>query len=113
MGEVAAAWHAQNTRPESGFLSGNSPQEQPIRRVFVVGCGHSGTSVLFRSVGNMRGVRCMKKETALFIKNTEGDDRLRNVLEDWDGLARRGNFSMWVEKTPRVSHQFWDQSNAN
>ena len=50
----------------------------------------------------MRGVRCLKKETALFIKNEEGDERLKNVLADWDGIARKGNYMAWVEKTPRV-----------
>ena len=50
----------------------------------------------------MRGVRCLKKETALFVKNTGGDDRLRNVLADWDSLAVKGNYRAWVEKTPRV-----------
>lgn len=72
------------------------------RRVFVVGCGHSGTSLLLRSIGNMPGVRCIQRETALFHKNTEGDERLQNVLSDWDRIAKRGNFSTWVEKTPRV-----------
>ena len=81
----------------------NSNENNSIRRIFVVGCGHSGTSLLFRSIGNMRGVRCLKKETALFIKNTEGDERLKNVMADWDGMAQKGNFLAWVEKTPRVS----------
>ena len=73
-----------------------------ITRVFVVGCGHSGTSLLFRSIGNMRHVRCLQKETALFVKNTEGDERLISTMEEWDNLARESNYSYWVEKTPRV-----------
>jgi hypothetical protein len=50
----------------------------------------------------MRGVRCLQKETALFVKNTEGDARLKSVMAEWDALALQGNYSSWVEKTPRV-----------
>ena len=82
--------------------NGSRDGEFPITRIFVVGCGHSGTSLLFRSIGNLRHVRCLEKESALFVKNTEGDDRLRSMMEEWDELARKGNYSFWVEKTPRV-----------
>jgi hypothetical protein len=106
---VSAAWQLQARKTAAGWMSSGvtasgtkDSSNNNIRRIFVVGCGHSGTSLLFRSIGNMRGVRCLKKETALFIKNTEGDERLRNVMADWDGMAQKGNFLAWVEKTPRV-----------
>jgi len=109
---VSAAWQLQTQKRGAGWISSGIAASRTkdsgnnIRRIFVVGCGHSGTSLLFRSIGNMRGVRCLKKETALFIKNTEGDERLRNVMADWDGMAQKGNFLAWVEKTPRVSFFF-------
>lgn len=74
-----------------------------MTHVYVVGCGHSGTSVLFRSIGNLPGVRCIQQETRLFHRNTGGAGRLRKVLAGWDDAAREGNFTAWVEKTPRVS----------
>jgi hypothetical protein len=105
---ASAAWQIQARTTGADWMSSGitasrtSINNNSIRRIFVVGCGHSGTSLLFRSIGNMRGVRCLKKETALFIKNTEGDERLRNVMADWDDMAQKGNFQAWVEKTPRV-----------
>jgi len=74
-----------------------------IRRFFVVGCGHSGTSLLLRTIGNMPLVRCIQRETAIFHKKNVGDAKIETVLAYWDRIARRGNFSAWVEKTPRVS----------
>lgn len=50
----------------------------------------------------MPGVRCIEKETALFKKNEGHDNALSEKLIRWDTLAKDGNFSAWVEKTPKV-----------
>lgn len=78
----------------------NSPDQ--VQRVFVVGCGHSGTSLLLRTIGNFRNVRCLEKETSLFIRSFT-NHWIRKSLRKWDEEAVQGQYSIWVEKTPRVS----------
>lgn len=74
---------------------------QNITRVFVVGCGHSGTSLLLRTIGNFKGVMALNNETNVLGKFS--GNLLKRKLSLWDELAERGNYSHWVEKTPKVS----------
>ena len=54
---ASAAWQLQARTTGQGWVSGGvtasragAAMSDTVRRVFVVGCGHSGTSLLFRSI---------------------------------------------------------------
>lgn len=84
------------------FLNGTVFTSDSIQRVFIVGCGHSGTSLLYRTVGNLPTVLCQGRETGLFLtkkKNKEGF--IRKTVAEWDEECISRGFKLWVEKTPK------------
>lgn len=90
-----------NTNKLSG-TGGGQLQPSEINRIFVVGCGHSGTSLLLRTIGNLPGVRCFSIETGLFLHNRP-EKEIVETLAVWDKETSEAEFPAWVEKTPKVS----------
>ena len=82
-----------------GASAPSAVDSERIRRVFIVGCGHSGTSLLLRTIVNMRGIYCIPKETYIFEKERS---YIENAIQSWDRKAKEGNFTHWAEKTPKV-----------
>lgn len=62
--------------------------------IFIVGCGHSGTTLLLRIVGSHPNVHPIMKETAVFSK------KRTYLLRDFDLAALQNGKKRWVEKTP-------------
>ncbi|KAL4458819.1 hypothetical protein ABPG75_013684 [Micractinium tetrahymenae] len=72
-----------------------------MQHIYVVGCGHSGTSLLKRTIGNLPGLRCRPKETWLYEHLGAKPAVLQQRLQQWDQQAAERGFTGWVEKTPR------------
>jgi hypothetical protein len=72
-------------RPQSKFL-------------FIVGCGHSGTTILLRILSEHPAIHGIPKESSLFYK--ESDSLILQGLLEWDAKARLHGKSVILEKTP-------------
>lgn len=70
---------------------------QVANPVFVVGCGHSGTSLMVAILGSHPSFHPIPKESALFLRT---DERINRTLAEWDAAARAEGKKRWVEKTP-------------
>lgn len=69
--------------------------------VFVVGCGHSGTTLLLRIVGSHPNFHAILEESATFYPPNmrSGLSKLRNLAQ-FDLAAFRSGKRRWIEKTP-------------
>lgn len=65
--------------------------------VFIVGCGHSGTSILLALLGNHPHFYPVPKESALF---TRDDNTVYKIMEEWDNICKNQGKFRWIEKTP-------------
>lgn len=84
------------------FLNDTVLTSDSIQRVFIVGCGHSGTSLLYRTVGNLPTVLCQGYETGLFLtKKKDKEKTIRKTVLEWDKDCISRGFKLWVEKTPK------------
>ncbi|KAL4435925.1 hypothetical protein ABPG77_000687 [Micractinium sp. CCAP 211/92] len=96
---------SSNDTREGSTSSGSSGDDAAgpsgMRHIYVVGCGHSGTSLLKRTIGNLPGLDCRPKETWLYEHLGGKPDTLKQRLLLWDKQAAERNFTGWVEKTPR------------
>jgi hypothetical protein len=70
------------------------------RGAFIVGCGHSGTSILLRILASHSSVWAIPKETGLFI-NASSEHEIVNRLQEFQAETLRHNKEMWIEKTPK------------
>lgn len=77
-----------------------------VRHVYVVGCGHSGTSLLKRTIAHLPGMHCIPKESWLWSRRVPGPDgnyvarpldlaAVRHQLRQWDREAAAAGFSSW------------------
>jgi len=80
--------------PPKALAMSDNPIENPI---YIVGCGHSGTSILLRIIGNHKNIWPVKKESAFFLKP---DTHLSALLKEWDENCVGDSRARWVEKTP-------------
>lgn len=72
--------------------------ESVSNAIFVVGCGHSGTTLLLRVIGSHPKIHAILDESATFTK-----DRTYQ-LRDFDMAALAAGKKRWVEKTPLHIH---------
>lgn len=66
--------------------------------VFIVGCGHSGTSLLLRLLAEHPQVYAITRESALFYQPS--DSLILQGLLGWEQAARAAGKSVILEKTP-------------
>ncbi len=65
---------------------------------FIVGCGHSGTSLLLKILGSHSRIHAIHYETKLAFKSEEEQREQMALFEKWTVAAGKRR---WVEKTPR------------
>ncbi len=71
--------------------------------IFVVGCGHSGTSLMLRMLGAHSNIYAIADETGVAIG--EDDAIFRLYARNFDKSAAMTGRMRWVEKTPKhVQH---------
>lgn len=94
---------ARNVEEVGKFPNETSFTSDSIERVFIVGCGHSGTTLLYRTIGNLPTVLCRGYETELFLTGLKPktDETIKNTVLTWDKECLSRGFKLWVEKTPK------------
>lgn len=73
------------------------PSDGVPNPIFIVGCGHSGTSIMLRVLGNHPNLHAIPKETAVFLT---ADSTLKYRMHSWDKECFEAGHSRWIEKTP-------------
>ena len=77
--------------------------ETKARFAFVVGCGHTGTTLMTSRLGRHRDVLAVPRESGIFLPHNS-IRHVKQLLETWDDFASMQNKSVVVEKTPRHVH---------
>jgi hypothetical protein len=80
-------------------MSGRPPHLAAMSPTFIVGCGHSGTSILLRIIGAHSRIHAIAEESSLA---TSKDPQL--ILRQFDTEAKRHGKPRWIEKTPSHIH---------
>jgi hypothetical protein len=75
----------------------------PVRPVFVIGCGHTGTTLLTARLGNHPAITVIPKETSWFIPTRLLWLSRQYFRRELDRCAQQGK-SLLVEKTPKHVH---------
>ncbi|NEQ16891.1 MAG: tetratricopeptide repeat protein, partial [Moorea sp. SIO3E2] len=70
--------------------------------IFIVGCGHSGTSLMLTILGNHPNLYSIPYESRLLLKN---ELKHKETMYQWDGECINAGKKRWVEKSP--SHIFY------
>ena len=65
--------------------------------IFIVGCGHSGTSIMLAILGNHPALYPIPYESALFLKPPS---QIEATMLQWDTECIADNKRRWIEKTP-------------
>ena len=65
--------------------------------IFIVGCGHSGTSLMLAILGDHPRIYPIPKESVLFLQT---DATLQKTLRGWDVECQTEGKTRWAEKTP-------------
>jgi hypothetical protein len=94
----------KNSKAQANFAS-DTTHALSSNFLFIVGCGHSGTSVLNKIIGVHPNVFPVGGESELFL-NFNGDAReISNQISNWVEQARINEASMVLEKTPLHIHK--------
>ena len=67
--------------------------------IFIIGCGHSGTTLLNQIVGNHKNIYNVGYESSLFNLNKH------SLLHSWDKERKNKNLKWICEKTPKHVHK--------
>lgn len=65
--------------------------------IFIVGCGHSGTSLMLAILGNHPCINPIPTESAIFLQT---DASVQNAMRGWDAECTTAGKARWTEKTP-------------
>lgn len=79
------------------------PLATSIVPVFVVGCGHTGTTLLAAKLGNHSRVHTIERETSAFIPE-QGLPKAHEQSREWVAQAEAAGKTHLVEKTPKHVH---------
>lgn len=79
------------------------PIESNIRSCFVVGCGHSGTTLMAARIGSAKECFPIARETGLFMPD-RGLHATTTALRELLYVAEAAGKEMLVEKTPKHIH---------
>lgn len=65
--------------------------------IFIVGCGHSGTSIMISILSNHPSLYPITYESGLFKR---GESEIREIMLKWDKECIEAGKKRWIEKTP-------------
>ena len=86
------------------FTMENENTDPPI---FIIGCGHSGTTILRKMIGSHSKVYDIGYETDMFLKPIDTIEKLHTVARRVEELNKNTLMykkRRWIEKTPRHVH---------
>lgn len=68
--------------------------------IFIVGCGHSGTTILKKIIGNHKNIYSIDQETGVFAQHKKSKDQ--EIIKSLENLDKRIELNKkWIcEKTP-------------
>jgi hypothetical protein len=66
--------------------------------ICIIGCGHSGTSLFRKIIGNHKDIYCIPNETSLFKKTP---NEIKRELDKYDRYRKNENKRYICEKTPK------------
>lgn len=97
--------HALKLNPDEVLKYHNSlaiepdaPQTIKVHNpVFIVGCGHSGTSIMLAILSNHPAFYPITYESALFKRS---ETEIREIMLEWDQKCVEAGKKRWIEKTP-------------
>jgi len=69
--------------------------------IFIVGCGHSGTTLLLKILGSHRNIHAINFESSIAFKPPKKQKRFVHLF---NRMAVAAGKNKWVEKTPRHIH---------
>ncbi|MEQ3637510.1 MAG: sulfotransferase [Thalassolituus sp.] len=69
--------------------------------LFVVGCGHSGTTLMAAKMGNHRDIFALGRKTEIFFPHKNSLFVASRMLFEWGDFARIQDKSLVLEKTPK------------
>lgn len=75
-----------------------------IKKIFIVGCGHSGTSLMIRMLGSHSEIHAISGETNIFL-DENNEERIDFKIGEFDRDAILLKKKAWVEKTPKHIHK--------
>ena len=69
--------------------------------IFIVGCGHSGTTILNKILGTHKNIYSISQETGFFAQHKQ-KDKDKDIIKNLESLDKRVEFNKkWIcEKTP-------------
>ena len=73
--------------------------------LFIVGCGHSGTSILNKIIGTHQNVYPVGGESELFLSNIVEATDISDQINNWVEQALLNEAKTILEKTPRHIHK--------
>src|SRR6218665_2266888 len=62
-------------------------RENRVPVCFVVGCGHSGTTLLAAKLGNHRDILGIGRETGILVASDGSLQEARRVIDEWQYFA--------------------------
>lgn len=87
--------------PYAAFRMVNWGKLQKPRPVFIVGCGHSGTTLLKTILGAHPNIYSYPHESAMMY---EGPNHAKRMIRHYQRLAVVQSAKVFIEKTPRHIH---------
>jgi hypothetical protein len=69
--------------------------------IFIVGCGHSGTSIMLAILGAHSGILAVPYESGFAYKWQKRPEDAEHFISVWNTAAAYCGKRRWVEKTPR------------
>lgn len=70
-----------------------------LNPIFIVGCGHSGNSLMLRILGTHPQIFAIPRETGLFCEKSP--NKIKKAIEDCEYLCLQAKKKRFAEKTPR------------
>jgi len=68
--------------------------------IFIVGCGHSGTTLLNKLLGHHSHIYNIKDESGIFLRISDKENRTK-IYKLWSYICTNNGKIRWVEKTPK------------
>ena len=82
------------------------PVKSKVQTCFVVGCGHSGTTLVSAKLGNHSKVYTIGRETGIFgYKKSKSIVKIRYTLKEWLIAVEAKQKTVLLEKTPKHIHR--------